>query len=155
MQQQVLERQQTATPAPASEALINDAPRLFEDFPTGAVSHQGDLIIVAIGSLPKSAKPRANRQLADGDSPGSRHILTRGEVFDADAEEVVSLIKAANGCAVEARYVGPVFRSPENPTANDLAHSEHGDQGFPAGTICAVVHQRNLDALEREQRVRD
>ena len=153
--QNVLERQQTATPAPASEGLINDAPRLIEDFPVGTVFHQGDLIGVSIGSLPKSAKPRANRQLADGDTQGSRHILTRGEVFDCDANEVAALIKKANGCQVEARYIGPVYRSPDNPTENDLQHPEHGDIGVGAGCIVAIVTQRNLDALEREQRVRD
>jgi len=119
------------------------------------VSHQGDLILVAIAKLPKSAKPRKNRQLADGDTQGSRHVLERGEVFDCKASEVVKAIKAATGCDVDKKYVGPVFRSPEEPTANDLTHPEHGNQGFPAGCVIAVVYQRNLDAEERERRTRD
>jgi uncharacterized protein (UPF0335 family) len=36
-----------------------------------------------------------------------------------------------------------------------LTHPEHGNHGFPAKTVCAVVYQRNLDAEEREARVRD
>ena len=137
------------------ERIVNDAPRFLDPFQVGDVSHQGDLILVAIAKLPKSAKPRKNRQLADGDTQGSRHVLERGDVFDCKASEVVKAIKAATGCDVGAKYVGPVFRSPEEPTANDLTHPEHGNQGFPAGCVIAVVYQRNLDAEERERRTRD
>jgi hypothetical protein len=137
------------------ESIINNAPKLFEMFEPGSVSHQGDLIIVAIPSLPKSSKPRKNRQLAEGESQGSRHILERGEVFDADPQETAALIAKATGCLVEAKYIGPVFRSPSNPTAHDLSHPEHGAQGFPSGSLCAIVYQRNLDQDLREQRVVD
>lgn len=139
----------------ANERIVNDDPKLIEDFEPGCVAHQGDVIIVSIGSLPKSAKPRSNRQVADGDTQGSRHILDRGEIFDADATEVSGMIRAANGCQVESKYIGPVFVSPESPTENDLTHPEHGDLGFAAGSVCAVVFQRNLDADEREVRSRD
>lgn len=140
--------------------ICNDAPKMLESFEIGDVSHQGDLIIVRIAELPRSARPRTNRQLADGSTQGSRHILQRGELFDADPEAVASLIlkattKAGCPCQVDSRYVGPVFISPPSPTADDLTHPEHGNQGFPAGSICAVVHQRNLDAEEREARVAD
>jgi hypothetical protein len=137
------------------ERIVNNEPKLFALFDVGSVSHQGDLIIVAIPSLPKSSKPRKNRQLAEGESQGSRHILERGEVFDADPEETAALIAKATGCLVEAKYIGPVFRSPSNPTAHDLSHPEHGAQGFPSGSLCAIVYQRNLDQDLREQRVVD
>lgn len=142
------------------ERIANDAPKLLGTFAPGDVSHQGDLIIVCIGELPASARPRANRQLADGDTQGSRHVLARGEIFDADPEAVASLIfkateKAGCPCRVDRQYIGPVFRSPLDPTENDLTHPEHGNQGFAAGAVCAVVYQRNLDAEEREQRTQD
>lgn len=137
------------------EPIINDAPNFLEAFTTGDVSHQGDILIVGIASLPKSAKPRANRQLADGNTQGSRHILERGDVYDCESGEVVSAIKSATGVTVEAEYVGPVFVSPASPTENDLTHPEHGNQGFPAGQVCAVVFQRNLDAEQRARRARD
>jgi len=63
--------------------------------------------------------------------------------------------QAANKCVVEPQYIGPVFVSPEKPTANDLMHPEHGPQGFPAGAVCAIVFQRSLDSEERAQRVID
>lgn len=137
------------------ERIANDAPKLLETFEVGDVSHQGDLIIVGIANLPASAKERKNRQLADGDTQGSRHILERGAVYEADRMELARLIKVATGCDVGSQYVGVVFVSGPNPTENDLTHPEHGNQGFPAGRICAVVYQRNMDAEEREVRTRD
>ena len=137
------------------ERIVNDASKLHHSFEVGDVAHQGDLIIVRIASLPKSAKPRANRQLAEGTTQGSRHIMTRGEVYDADRDEIATMIAAATGVQVDSRYVGPVFVPPSDPTADDLAHPEHGNQGFPAGSVCAVVYQRNLDAEEQETRVQD
>ena len=137
------------------EAIVNDAPRLLESLEVGDVSHQGDLIIVRIASLPRSAKVRRNRQLAEGTTQGSRHVLRWGKVYNADWEEVAVLIREATGCEIASPYIGPVFISPAEPTARDLDHPEHGPQGFPAGAVCAVVYQRNLDAEEREQQVRD
>jgi hypothetical protein len=124
-------------------------------FSVGDVSHQGDLIIVGIARLPESARPRQNRQLAEGHTQGSRHVLVRGDVYSADAQEVVALIYEATKCRVGTTYIGPVFVSPENPTADDLTHPEHGNQGFAAGQVCAVVYQRNLQAVERAQRVKE
>jgi hypothetical protein len=137
------------------ENMVNNAPRIHATFEPGDVAHQGDLILICIRHLPHSARPRADRQLAEGSTQGSRHVLERGEVYDADPAEVCRLVKDATGCDVGAQYLGPVFISPENPSCDDLTHPEHGNHGFPAGTVCAVVYQRNLDSEQREQRVRD
>jgi hypothetical protein len=142
------------------ERIANDASKLLEVFMPGEVSYQGDIAVVAIDALPTSAHHRANRQVADGNSQGSRHVLERGEIFDADPAEVQSLILAATNragkpCRIPTGLIGPVFVSHPDPTENDLTHPEHGNQGFPAGTVCAVVFQRNLDAEEREVRSQD
>lgn len=137
------------------EAMVTDAPAFLGGFGGQCASHQGDLVIVALDSLPKSAKPRANRQLADGNTQGSRHVLERGDVYDCDVAEVASEIKRIYGEDIGQQYIGPVFVSTENPTDSDLTHPEHGNQGFPAGQVCAVVFQRNLDAEQRERRSRD
>jgi len=141
----------TSTP----EVIVNDEAKLHATFEPGDVAHQGDLIIVAIKRLPASAKPRKNRQLADGNTQGSRHVIERGQVYDCDPADVVALIRQANKTIVEPQYIGPVFVSPAAPTADDLSHPEHGNHGFPAGTVCATVYQRNLDAEERAARVAD
>lgn len=137
------------------ERIVNDAPKLHGTFEPGDVAHQGDLIIVCIAKLPKSARPRKNRQLAEGQTQGSRHVLERGEVYDADAKEVAKAIKKATGAEVGEQYIGPVFVSPTDPTENDLTHPEHGNQGYAAKAVCAVVYQRSLDAEQREARVLD
>ena len=137
------------------KVIVNDESKILESFSVGDVSHQGDLTIIAISRLPKSAKPRASRQLADGNTQGSRHVLERGGVYDCDPAEVATLVKSATGCDVPENFFGPVFVSPQDPTADDLTHPEHGNQGFPAGTVCAVKYQRNLDAERREVRSRD
>lgn len=143
------------------EPIVNNEPKLHPLFDVPSVAYQGDLCLIALPHLPKSAKPRTNRQLAEGSSQGSRHVMTRGEVYTCEPRQVADLIAAhyrrPNGqpIIVNPLYIGPVFVSPAEPTENDLSHPEHGNQGFPAGTICAVVFQRNLDSEEREQRSRD
>lgn len=137
------------------ECIVNDESRLHPMFDVPSVAHQGDLIFVALASLPNDAKPRKNRQLAEGNTQGSRHIAERGKVFDCPREAVAAEIKRLYKVDVDPKYIGPVFVSPRKPTAEDISHEEHGSHGFPAGTICAVVIQRNLDAEERESRVVD
>jgi hypothetical protein len=137
------------------EAIVNNEAKLLSTFSVGDVSHQGDLMIVGIARLPDSARPRSNRQLADGNTQGSRHVLERGDVFDADALEVLELILEATKCPVAEVYIGPVFISPAEPTPDDLTHPEHGNQGFPAGQVCAVVYQRNLVIEQEAKGARD
>src|SRR5438128_930698 len=91
-----------------------------------------------------------------GETQGARHVLSpHAKLYDAGKEEIAKLVREATGCEVARQYIGPVFVSPANPTADDLCHPEHGNQGFPAGTVCAVIYQRSLDAEQRESRVRD
>lgn len=137
------------------ERIVNNDPKLHVSFEVGDVAHQGDLIIVRIASLPDEAQPRINRQLADGETQGSRHVMTVGDVYDVPGYYVAAAIKRATKVVIDPEYCGPVFVSPECPTENDLTHPEHGHQGFPAGAVCAVVFQRNLDVEERERRVQD
>jgi hypothetical protein len=146
--------------APVNEAMVNDDPRLLDEaqFEVGDVSHQGDLMVVRVHCLPEDARPRGpqeSRQLAPGETQGSRHVLERGRIYDCDVDQVRRLIQQANGCDVNSRYIGPMFVSPLAPTEHDLTHPEHGHQGFPAGAVCAVVHQRVLDQDEQERRALD
>ena len=133
------------------EAIVNDQPRTFDDFPVGTVAHQGDVIFVAIASLPMSAGPRANRQLADGNTQGSRHMLVGGECYDCDRNELAAeLNRLYRGAGVAEQYIGPVLRGP-----CEIQHPEHGDHIHTTDAVIAVVYQRNLDAEQREQRTLD
>ncbi len=146
---------QTVVPGFERESIVNDEPHLHAVFEVGDASRQGDLYFVRIATMPSGARPATSRQLANGSTQGARHIAERGDVYDAPAEDISAAIKVANGCGVPARYVGKIYVSPQSPTADDVSHPEHGNQGFPAGTICAVVHQRNQDKLEGERRAAD
>lgn len=136
-----------------AENMKNDDLKVFDDFPVGTVSTQGDLILVSISKLPASAKPTKNMQLAIGNTQGSRHILTSGQPYNCDPQEVIKLIHQAipEAPLVGESYIGPVFTGPDAY----LSHPEHGDQQWNDDSICAVVYQRSLDADEREARVRD
>lgn len=137
------------------ESLVNDAPRTFDDadFPVGTVAHQGDVMCVRIASLPEG-KPRSNRQLADGTTQGARHILAVGDVFDCDTATVVRAIAdVCRGVQVDARYIGPVFRTVDDKA--DVTHPEHGDHHYRGNMVIATVFQRVLDAEQREQRAAD
>ena len=115
----------------------------------GDTAHQGDIIFVSIAKLPKSANTRSNRQIADGETTGSRHVVAGGEVYTADASEVAQAIKAATGATVAERYIGPVIVGPCVVT-----HPQHQHHEF-CGTIEAVVYQRNQDSEGRELRAED
>lgn len=137
------------------ESIVNDAPRVFTeaDWPVGSVAHQGDLILVRIASMPKGMA-RKNRQMAEGNTQGSRHVVSVGTPFDCDAPEVARLIKSAcPKASVGESYIGPVFGTVSGRA--ELTHPEHGDHIYQGDMIVACVYQRNLDAEEREQRVRD
>ena len=148
-------QQKQARPA-AHEVLVNDAPRSFSDaeFPIGTVAHQGDLILIRIAALPASAKRRKDRQLAQGSTQGSRHVLKRGIPYDCDAAEVIAAISAVcPKISVSRAYVGPVFQT--RGGSADLVHPEHGNHSYRGDLAVAVVYQRNLDAEQRERRVQD
>jgi len=133
---------------PVAENIINNQTRTFTDTP--ASTRQGDLYFVAISGLPASARPRDDRQLADGNTQGSRHMCKTGSVYNADKDEVAALIHEAMGVEIDTKYIGPVFKGPAY-----VEHPEHGDHDFQCDSVFAVVVQRSMDADEREQRVQD
>jgi len=134
-----------------AETIKNDSERTFEkEWMPGDVAAQGDLNIVCLKSMPKSAKRRANRQMADGNTMGSRHVVESGECFDADANELASMVKDATGHIIDARYMGPVFCGPA-----ELRHPEHGDQVWTEPCVNVVTYQRVWDSEQRERRAAD
>lgn len=132
------------------ESVINDEVRVFTDFPVPCAAHQGDITLVSLPHLP-SGKSRSNRQVADSNTQGSRHVLEKGDLYDCDKEEVVRLINEHYPYVnITAQYIGPVFTSPAY-----LAHPEHGDHDYQCEGIIAVTYQMNVDAEERAMRARD
>lgn len=119
----------------------------------GDVVRQGDLYLTVIEALPPSAKKSKQKQLAPGTTQGSRHIAD-AQTFEADKGEIVSAIRKANPNALPdvERFIGPLVVFSE---ASPVMHPEHGWVTMPAGSVCAVTYQRDLDQEERERRVQD
>jgi len=139
-----------------STKIINDDPKTFTDasFPIGSAAHQGDVILVRIKELPHKAVVRQDRQMAIGNTQGSRHILQNGNPFDCNASEVIGAITSVcRGVELQEKYIGPVFQTVQDKAS--LIHPEHGDHYYEGDMTIACIYQRNLDVEEREQRVRD
>jgi hypothetical protein len=140
------------------ESIINNAPRTFTeaDFPIGTGSRQGDFYLIRIASVPAGAKARKSRQIAEGNTQGSRHVVTVGNVCDCDPVSVIDAIVTAvpklKG-QLQPQYIGPVFETVGGVAS--LEHPEHGHQHWRGEMAIACVCQRNLDAEEREQRTMD
>lgn len=133
------------------EPIINNEERLFTDadFPVGTVSHQGDIILVRVAELPNNKKARKDRQVATGNTQGSRHILEGGSIFDCNVNSLQQLIFDSTNITIDKKYIGPAF------IGGLLTHPEHGNQGFSDEMSIVVVYQRNLDTEEKEARVLD
>lgn len=136
--------------AAPGESIVNNQTRVIESMEVGDRFAQGDLYFVCIAGTPAGAKPRKNRQLADGATMGSRHVADSGEVFDCSGADVARAVKAATGLAIDAKYMGPIVQTPAL-----IDHPEHGPHDYRCKGTVAVVFQRSLDMEEREQRVID
>lgn len=133
-----------------ADRIKNDEDRDMSLFAAGDTAAQGDLYIVGLKTMPKGST-RRERQLAEGNTQGSRHVHEDGELLNpTDPAMVARLIQEATGAVIDPKYIGPVFMG------GNIRHPEHGDHvGYPTDLPCAVVFQRSLDREEREQRVRD
>lgn len=105
----------------------------------GDVVRQGDIYLVAIKSLP-SGKKTENRQLAPGNTQGSRHCL----------EGKVEIIEKGSLDKVPEQLCGPAFKCVGDVT---VSHPEHGHKVLPKGTVWQVTYQRAFS--EEIRRVQD
>lgn len=143
-------------PVAVKSTKTNSAPtpiRVHSAWVAGDVAHQGDLTLIGISAVPAGVKVRVNRQIAEGNTKGSRHVVLGGTCFDCDNPDAVAKLvsKATKGrVCPDARYIGPVFSGPCT-----LEHPQHQHQTFPADCVVVAVYQRNMDAEEREIRAKD
>lgn len=149
----------TLTPAKAfakvqsvAEKIKNDETASVGTVSKGDVIRQGDIYLVAIGSLPSTARRITDRQLAPGTSQGSRHVLKgECEVYEADRQEVAVLIGGAmvpQKVEIHAELIGPVFRAVGEV---EVDHPEHGNRVLPAGEVFATYYQRQFAEEIRRQ----
>lgn len=133
----------------SAEKIKNDETAIVGTMSKGDVVRQGDLYLVSIGELPKTRREISDRQLAPGDTQGSRHIL-EGDcvIYDGDKKELSVLIEAAIGRTVAGPLIGPVF---ETVGQVEVTHPEHGNRVLPCGEVVAVVYQRMFAEEVRRQ----
>lgn len=105
----------------------------------GDVVRQGDLYLVCIQELPKG-KPTNNRQLAPGNTQGSRHILEgRCKIVECDKPHA----------RIHDSLCGPAFHCEGEVT---VAHPEHGHKILPEDTTWRVIYQQAYaDEVRRVQ----
>ena len=84
---------------------------------------QGDLLIVKVGEIPKDAKTKKDRVLAEGEATGHMHELDSGEVYELG----------------DTLY----FRVSDESTTT-LKHQEHKEIAFAPGEY-KVIRQREYE----------
>ena len=130
------------------EHFAQSAPTEMRNIPDGSMPpgkwiRQGDVYLMAIEKVPMECdEETANRQLAPGETRGSRHII----------EGNVKLFVQSGRKAVRQQdvLVGPVIIAKERCT---LTHPEHAHFSLPAGTYQSYYQ---MDARQAERtRARD
>lgn len=126
-----------------AEKIRSDRPQRFPEAASpGDYWRQGDIYITLLAAVPQTAEKvqaPASRQLAPGDTQGSRHCLD-----SLDGADWHRLKQATE-------FDGPILAL---ATERTVTHPEHGHVILPPG-VYAITYQRNLDQEEREARVQD
>ena len=123
----------------ADERIDCGAPQTVPTMSPGQGFAQGDVGIIMLSAVPNCAEaisPPEGRQVAPGNTKGSRHIVAdtdKVKFFRVEDGDVLSDL------ALDAHDSGFT-----------LLHPEHADVTFPKG-IYRIVHQQN----EQRQRVLD
>lgn len=114
----------------------------------GDVVRQGDIYLVCVDSLP-NGKPSSDRQLAPGNTQGSRHVLL-GDCKIVTGVDVSAYPSTQAVSKIHPALIGPAFECIGNVT---LTHPEHGDKILPEITVWQVIYQQVH--AEEVRRVRD
>lgn len=102
----------------------------------GDVVRQGDIYLTCINKI-TGGKETENRQLAPGNTQGSRHILA-GKV---------TVYEGVSFNQMPSVLVGPAFKCNSDVT---VEHPEHGHKVLPEGTVWQVTYQRAMaDEIRR------
>jgi len=96
------------------------------------MKRQGDLLIVKIAGIPKDAKRKESRVLAEGEATGHMHELNAGEAYEKD---------------------GVLYFRVSGERSSTLLHPEHKPITFEPGEY-KVVRQREYEP-RGWRRVRD
>lgn len=113
--------------------------RVVKAIKPGQAVRQGDIYLVATENL-KAGKPVTSRQLAPGETQGSRHIAEAPcQIFESPGHPIKGIASNA--------LLGPVVESTQ---PWNLAHPEHAHVTLPPGQY-QVVYQLDFAAQRRVQ----
>lgn len=118
----------------------------------GDVVRQGDLYLVCLEAAVEG-RPVKSRQLAPGDTQGSRHVAVGDcRVIESVSKPALAVLirQLVRNAEVPEQLVGPVVECKGDTT---IEHPEHGHRVLPAGSTWAVVYQRAYG--EEVRRVQD
>src|SRR5437868_2165641 len=107
----------------------------------GDAVRQGDVYLVGLDEMPTITGKSETRQLAPGDTQGSRHVAEGDcDVLTASERDCLRIL---NRLIPETRgqqlFFGPIIVA-RGPVM--VAHPEHGDRTLPGEATYAVVYQR-------------
>ena len=132
----------------SAEEIKNGEPRTLEIVEPGDVTRQGDLYIIRLEApLPRHVRWEG-RQLALGNTQGSRHIAEGDcECYQPDRNTVnMALHKLIPPTVGYEHFIGPCIDA-KGPLT--VAHPEHADVTLPPGTYLVTTQRVWADALTR------
>jgi hypothetical protein len=104
----------------------------------GDVVRQGDIYLVCVDKSDVGRVKTKNRQLAPGETQGSRHILL-GDVEIYEVESFSGESMLIGGVEVNTALIGPSFMCIGEV---EVDHPEHGNRILPEDTCWRVVYQQ-------------
>lgn len=113
--------------------------RQIKSIAVGKAVRQGDVYCIAVDASHPKGEVTANRQLAIGNTQGSRHIVSENP-----SVKIFIGVKAPEWCDAQT-FLGPVIVATERFV---VEHPEHAHVSLPPGCF-QILHQKDWRTMER------
>ncbi len=133
----------------SAEQIRNNEIATIECPSPGDVIRQGDLYIVVL-DVKLAGKPFGSRQLAPGNTQGSRHILEGDcEILTVDAKEATAVLnRLIPATKKHQQFIGPLILAHGDVT---FTHPEHGWRIFHPGIFLTTYQRAWANELRRQR----
>lgn len=134
--------------ASAAEQIRNDERRVVEVMSPGDNVRQGDIYITFLDREPRVIGPHESRQLAEGNTQGSRHTVEGDcEVLQVDGAEALEILhRLVPDSRNFEQFVGPMIRAPKGC---EVPHPEHAHYSLPPGSHLVTIQRAHADVVRR------
>ena len=112
---------------------------------------QGDIYITRLDGMPQgNHKLFGSRQLAEGNTKGSRHVIREQSDVKIYSPEGMNINDAGD-------FVGSVLQGPviDAPNGFYLEHPDHGDIDMRQGGVFRITYQRTFSHEQEIMRAKD